>query len=158
MTHPVPQPWQHENIIQHSQHLLSSFEHWLGYSLIDRSGSPQEVAHLLFEAPFVIVSHDTQPDPIFNYGNQKALQLWEVTWDELLQMPSRQTAEEMAQEERDFLLKETQEKGFVQNYTGIRVSSTGRRFKIQNVIIWNVLNENHDYLGQAAIYSRYQYL
>ncbi|MDB9315478.1 MEKHLA domain-containing protein [Spirulina sp. CS-785/01] len=158
MTYSLPQPWQQDKIIQHSQHLLASFEHWLGYSLIDRSGSPEEVAHLLFEAPFVIVSHDSQPDPIFNYGNQKALELWEVTWDQLLQMPSRQTAEEMEQEERALLLKETQEKGFVQNYTGIRISSTKRRFQIQNGIIWNVMDDQQNYLGQAALCPRYQYL
>lgn len=66
-------PWQQEIIIRHSQRILKSFQHWTGRCLLDVSGSPQEVAQALFAASFVLASHGTEADPIFNYGNRQAL-------------------------------------------------------------------------------------
>jgi hypothetical protein len=151
-------PWQQEAVIRQSQRLLHSFQHWTERSLLDVSGSPEEIAQQLFEAPFVLVSHGTEPDPIFNYGNRKALELWELSWDEFTQMPSRKTAEPMVQEERDRLLAETAVKGFVSNFSGVRISSTGQRFKIEDGIIWNVLDEQNQQCGQAAVYSKCKFI
>lgn len=151
-------PWQEERVILHSQRLLYSFKYWLGYSLLDISGTPIEIAAALFEAPFVLVSHGTEPDPIFNYGNRRALELWELNWQEFTQMPSRKTAETMVQEERNRLLAETTTKGFVSNFSGVRISSTGKRFKIEDGIVWNVLDENNQRCGQAAVYSKCQFI
>ncbi len=36
-----------------------------------------------------MVSHGTESDPIFNYGNRKALELWELSWDDFIEMPSK---------------------------------------------------------------------
>lgn len=55
--------WQHTAIIQHSQRILHSFKHRTGHSLLDVSGSQIEIAQALFEAPLVLVSHGTEPDP-----------------------------------------------------------------------------------------------
>ncbi|MDY7013251.1 MAG: MEKHLA domain-containing protein [Cyanobacteriota bacterium] len=152
-------PWQQEFVQHHTQRLLSSFQHWIGRKLLDRDRrSPEEIAQALFEAPFVVVSHGTESDPIFNYGNRKALELWELSWDEFTQMPSRQTAEPPAREERQRLIAEAAARGFVENISGIRISSTGRRFSITNVTLWNVLDAKNRYCGQAAIYSQWQFL
>lgn len=150
-------PWQHEAVIRHSQSLLYSFQHWTGRSLLNASGSPQEIAQALFDAPFVLVSHGIEPDPIFNYGNRRALELWELSWQELIHMPSRKTAEEVMQQERNRLLSETATQGF-SNFSGIRMTSTGKRFEIQDGIIWNVLDEKNQRCGQAAVYSRYKFM
>jgi hypothetical protein len=40
--------------------------------------APSDVAQFLFEAPFVVVSHGIEANPILNYGNKKALTLWEL--------------------------------------------------------------------------------
>ncbi|CAH2570768.1 MEKHLA domain-containing protein [Planktothrix agardhii] len=151
-------PWKQERIIIHTQRLLRSYQHWTGEILLNFNDTPEEVAEILFYSPFVLVSHGIEPDPIFNYGNQKALKMWELTWEELTQMPSRKTAEPMVQEERDRLLAETTAKGFVKNYQGVRISSSGKRFLIQDVLIWNVLDEQEQYCGQAAVYSKYLYI
>lgn len=66
-------PWQQEIIIRHTQRLLFSFQYWTGRSLLNASGSSEEIAKALFEAAFVLVSHGTELDPIFNYGIAK---LW----------------------------------------------------------------------------------
>ena len=116
-----------------------------------------EFAQALFEAPFVLVSHGTQPDPIFNYGNRKALELWKLDWEDFTRMPSRKTAEQVVQQERDRLLAETAAKGF-SNYSGIRISSTGKRFKIEDGIIWNVLDEQNQRCGQASVFCKYIFI
>jgi hypothetical protein len=68
---------------EHVQLLLDSFAWLLGRELIPRTGSAAEQAERLFQAPFVVVSHGTQADPILNYGNAAALALWEMTAEEL---------------------------------------------------------------------------
>jgi MEKHLA domain len=146
-------PWQQETIIRHSQRIFKSFQHWKGHSLLDVSGSLEEIAQALFEAPFVLVSHGNEPDPILNYGNRKALAQWELTWEEFTQTPSRKTAQEIIQEERDRLLSEAATKGFCY-YSGVRITSTGKRFHIQDGILWNLLDEQHQYCGQAAMYTK----
>ncbi|MDJ0677466.1 MAG: MEKHLA domain-containing protein [Calothrix sp. MO_167.B42] len=150
-------PWQHKAVILHTKHLLHSYQHWIGQSLFDLSIPPEELAQALFTAPFVVVSHGTQADPIFNYGNQKALDLWELDWEEFTQMPSRKTAQEVEQAERNRLLLDTQTKGF-SNFSGIRITSTGKRFYIEDGIIWNILDENNQYCGQGAVYSKYRFV
>ncbi|HEY9693895.1 MAG TPA: MEKHLA domain-containing protein [Oculatellaceae cyanobacterium] len=147
-------PWQQENIIRHSQRLLQSFQHWTGRSLIDLSGSTFEQAQGLFEADFALVSHGTEADPIFNYANQIALEVWQMTWDDFTQLPSRLSAEPVEQRERDRLLVETRNKGF-SHYQGVRISRIGNRFFIKDGIIWNVLDEDHKICGQAAVFSDY---
>ena len=146
-------PWQQQAIISHSQRLLHSFQHWTGRSLLDVNGSSVEIAQALFEAPFVLVSHGTEPDPIFNYGNRKALELWEFSWEDFTQMPSRKCVEPVTQEERDRLLAEAATKGF-SYFSGIRITSTGQRFHIEDGILWNVLDEQRR-CGQAAVFSKY---
>jgi MEKHLA domain len=154
MTSIIEFPWQQEAIIRHSQRLMSSFQHWTGDFLLDvNTSSPQERAQALFEAPFVLVSHGIESDPIFNYGNRKALELWELSWEEFIRMPSRKSAEEVVQEERDRLLAEAATKGF-SYFSGVRITSTGKRFQIQDGILWNLLNEQNQWCGQAAVYSK----
>ena len=149
-------PWQQQTVILHSQRLLHSYQHWTGCSLLDVDGSLMEAAQALFEAPFVLVSHGTQPDPIFNYGNLKALELWQLDWEEFTQMPSRKTAEQVVQSERDRLLAETAAKGF-SYFSGIRITSTGQRFEIEDGILWNVLDQQR-WCGQAAVYSKCKFI
>ncbi|MEO1800781.1 MAG: MEKHLA domain-containing protein, partial [Cyanobacteria bacterium J06629_2] len=49
-------------------------------------------AQALFEADFVLVSHGTEADPIYSYANYKALQLWQLNWEDFTSMPSRKSA------------------------------------------------------------------
>ena len=73
-------PWLDSEWIEHTARLLDSWEHWLDQPLITRS-SPEQDAESLFQAPFVVVAHGTEVDPLLNYGNQAALELWDMTLD-----------------------------------------------------------------------------
>ncbi|HEY9783717.1 MAG TPA: MEKHLA domain-containing protein [Leptolyngbyaceae cyanobacterium] len=149
-------PWQQQAIISHSQRLLHSFQHWTGRCLLDVNGSSMEIAQALFEAPFVLVSHGTEPDPIFNYGNRRGLELWEFSWEDFTQMPSRKCVEPVIQGERDRLLAKAATKGF-SYFSGIRITSTGQRFHIEDGILWNVLDEQR-WCGQAAVFSKWEFI
>jgi hypothetical protein len=152
------QPWQEDNWIEHTQILLNSYRRFVGVDLFARDGSDEDQSRALFEAPFVVVSHGTQTDPILNYGNQAAIDLWEMELEALLKTPSRMTAEPVYRDERALLLERTSRDGFVDDYKGIRIASTGRRFLIEKAIVWNLVNDEGDRVGQAATFSDWVFL
>ena len=112
----------------------------------------------LYEAPFVVVAHGTQADPILNYGNAVALELWEMSLDEFLRTPSRLTAEPVHRDERARMLERTKAQGYIDDYRGIRISKTGRRFLIAQATIWNLTDANAQPAGQAATFSHWELL
>jgi hypothetical protein len=112
----------------------------------------------LAAGPFVLVSHGTEEDPVLNYGNAAALKLWEMSWEELTRTPSRLTAEAPNREERARLLAAVTKNGFIDDYSGIRISQTGRRFRIAQATVWNLLDEKGNYAGQAAKFSHWEFL
>lgn len=146
-------PWLEHNWLEQTQILLDSYHRWVGEQLIARVGSVADQAQALFHAPIVVVSHGTQADPILNYGNALALQLWEVDIPTLLAMPSRLTAEPMHRDERARLLERTTRDGYVNDYRGIRISSTGKRFLIEQATVWNLVDADGSRVGQAATFA-----
>ena len=152
--------WQREAIIQHSELILSSYRHWTGKNLLEITGTPEEVARTLFEAPFPVFSHGMEEDPVYNYGNLKRMELWERNWKELTQTPSRYSAElkEQEQQKRYNLLDRTQNLGYVSGFEGVRFSSTGKRILISNGEVWNLIDKKGDRQGQAATFDRWKYL
>lgn len=154
------EPWQLESTIQQTQLILANYRRWFGEDLIAGDRPPLEQAKILFESPFVLLAHDTASDPIYTYGNQTALTLWERTWEELLQMPSRQSAEniDQAQAVRNQLLQDTRNFGYKTGFSGIRVSKSGQRIRIEDVKLWDLLDESGEYRGQAAVFSKWTFL
>lgn len=138
--------------------IIDSYKHWLGVDLIDPTLSANEKAKALYEAPFVVVSHDTQDDPIFNYANLKAQQLWELSWEAFTSLPSKQSAEPNAREERALLLSNLKSTGYSDNYRGTRISSSGKRFEIINTFVWNLKDIHGNYCGQAASFAEWKFL
>jgi hypothetical protein len=145
--------WLQPAMIRQSQIILDSYRHWLARELLPRSGDTADDAERLFEAPFVVVSHDTSDDPVLNYGNAAALALWEMSFEQFTQTPSRLTAEPTHRDERARLLERTARNGYVDDYQGIRISSTGRRFRIEQAIVWNLLDSAGNPAGQAATFQ-----
>lgn len=148
-------PWQQSEVICHSQVLCSSFQHWTGETLVEAENNPLALSEKLFFAPFVVVSHGTQIEPIFNYGNQLALKLWQMNWDDFTRLPSRYSVEPTEHEEREVMLKRGLDKGLITNYRGIRTSSKGDRFFIEDVMLWTILEEQNQHCGQAAMFMHW---
>lgn len=140
-------------------HLLhNSFRHYLGYNLAGLEWEGVTTAQALWDAPFVLLSHNTAADPVFTYGNRKALELFAMDWSTLTQLPSRYSAEPLAREEREQLLQTVSKQGYIDHYSGVRIASTGQRFTIRNAIVWNLRNSDGNYVGQAAFFDNWQHI
>jgi hypothetical protein len=150
--------WQNNFVIAHTQMLARSFRQWTGRDLLPGIFNPAGLARYVFESPFVLVSHGTEADPVLNYGNQAALNLWEMAWAELTRTPSRLTAEAPNREERAKLLATVARQGFIDDYSGVRISKTGRRFNISRATVWNLISESGKPCGQAAMFDRWEFL
>ncbi|MFM7867657.1 MAG: MEKHLA domain-containing protein, partial [Planctomycetaceae bacterium] len=107
------QIWQTSEWLQQAQLMLDSWKRLTGNELLERSDDPLDEARRLYHAPFVVVSHGTQADPILNYGNLAAQQLWEMDALTLTSTPSRLTAEPMHRDERAEMMARAQRDGFV---------------------------------------------
>jgi hypothetical protein len=142
----------------HGAELLRTYHQWTGSHLIAPCGDARAEARMLFEAPFAVISAGAEGDQILNYGNRTAMSLWQMDWEILTTMPSRLTAEPMHRDERAEFLCRVRERGFIDDYSGIRISSTGRRFRIRQATVWNVTDALGDYAGQAATFSNWEFL
>ncbi len=151
-------PWQTDFVIAQTQTLARSLKQWTGRDLLPGDFSPAELAEKIFHAPFVLVSHGTEADPVLNYGNAAALALWEMSWAELTRTPSRLTAEAPNREERARLLAAVTARGFIDDYSGVRISKSGRRFRIARATVWNLISETGRSCGQAAMFTHWEFL
>lgn len=130
--------------------VAASFERLLGRPLVEPAGD--DVVQALWDAPHVILAHGAQPDPIFYFGNRAALICFETDLDALLAMPSRLSAEAPLRAERQALLDRVAAHGFIDDYAGVRISARGRRFRIDQAVVWTVSDEAGVRIGQAATF------
>lgn len=148
-----PEPDESNGFLpDHVALLLASFRRLLGRPLLDEGRDPVATARALYEADFVVVSHGTESDPVFNYANRCAQRRFELDWQRFVQLPSRLSVEAGAQEAREALMAKVRESGFIEGYAGTRISASGTRFPIANAIIWNLYDEAGTYRGQAATF------
>ncbi len=162
---PEPAP-ENDYLAMHIQLLRQSLLHYakqdlLAYFTVPLSDlTDAAIAQAIYEAPFVVVSHDTAPSPVFTYGNRAAQTLFEMNWTEFTSLPSAHSAEMPNREERAQLLAEVNEHGFMSNYRGRRIAKSGRKFWIEQVTVWNLIDLTQpaaqQYRGQAAVYSHWQ--
>jgi len=155
----LPEPSEKNDYLAgHISLLHSSLRRWAGRDLVDPTLNEAEAAKEIYYSPFAVVSHGIEADPVFNYGNRTALELFEMTWEEFTKLPSRQSAEAMSQEERNRLLADVASNGFIDHYSGVRISRSGRRFMIESATVWNLLDGNDAHCGQAALFEQWHFL
>jgi PAS domain-containing protein len=104
------------------------------------------------EAPYGILAHNIDADPRFIYANRHALASFKYTPDEILAVPSRQSASEQDRPERQRMLEIVLRDGIVYNYSGPRVDKYGNSFTIYDGIVWQLRNTNGEVWGQAALF------
>lgn len=141
----------------HAKIIVDSYYKWTKKHLLEPDAQ-RPLLEQLDRAPFAILSHGIEEDPILNYGNHFTLQLWEINLDELCKTPSRLTAEPMLQDARAQFMKQVTEQGYVANYTGIRISKSQRRFYIKDTIVFNLVDDAGTLVGQAATFKTYEYI
>lgn len=116
---------------------------------------PGDLAERLWTLPRAVVAHGIQDDPVFCYGNRLALDLFELDFAAFTALPSRFSAEPLAREERAALLERVSRHGFIDDYAGVRISSTGKRFHIRAATVWNLIDGEGVYRGQAASFAEW---
>lgn len=135
--------------------LADSFHRLLARPLVSVTGSSTaDLVRALWQAEAPIVAHGTQEDPIFFFANRSALAAFDCTLDHFTSMPSRYSAEAPEREERQALLDRVRKHGFADDYRGVRITATGRKFTITDGIVWNLIDREGRLHGQAATFRR----
>ncbi|MER5792902.1 MEKHLA domain-containing protein [Streptomyces sp. NPDC001980] len=137
-----------------AQLLLSSHERLTGTPLSAAAfPDADEAARWLYgTAPFGLLAHDAGPDPVFRYANTTAQKCFEYPWEEFVRLPSRLSAGPDAQGDREALVRSVTTRGYASGYRGLRTARSGRRFWIEDVTMWNLLDAEGTYHGQAAVF------
>lgn len=139
----------------HVQLLASSLHRLTGRSFLPPDGVTDAAARDLADnADLIVISHGIEEDPLFNYCTRAGLELWEVSWEQLVSLPSKRSAEQVERSERAELLARVQRDGYIADYSGVRVSSTGRRFRIHGATVWEVYCPDGVRRGQACTFAR----
>ena len=133
--------------------LTDSFARLLGRPLVPAEKTAE---WLYYEAPFAVLAHGTETDPKFIYANKTAQFCFEYSWDEFLSLPSRLSAEAPDRDERQKLLEQVSRNGFMTGYRGIRVAKSGRRFMIEDGVVWELIDRAGARHGQAAAFSSWR--
>jgi hypothetical protein len=133
------------------QILASSFKRFTGRELAQAGEGG--LAAALWSAPLAVVAHGTEADPVFFYANRTALDLFEMRITDFIRMPSRLSAEPLLREARARLMERVTSAGFIDDYEGVRISRTGRRFRIERAIVWNLVDGAGGLHGQAAAFA-----
>lgn len=135
--------------------LLDNHHRLLGTRLEGDDLSPQDAQRWLYEdAPFGVLAHDASADPVFRYANRTAQRAFGYDWAEFTRLPSRLSAGPQDRAERRALLDGVARDGFATGYRGLRVARSGRQFWIEDVTIWNLLDDAGTHVGQAAAFRR----
>ena len=153
-----PQPYEATATVMQSLTICGSYKDKTGEKLLDGTILVQEAAKALWNAPFVCASHDASD--VFNYGNKAALSLWRLSWDEFVGLPSTKSAEddESVQSERRELLDRAAKDGYIKDYSGIRQTSDGRKFKINGATVWTITDKDGKKTGQAVRFDTFSWL
>lgn len=147
-------PWSDPKIIYHTRLMLETYRKWTGKDLLEEYLDDASNSFLLYHAPFAVISHGVEEDPVFNYANLKAQEVWKMTWEDFTVMPLRLTIEETGTIQRQKYLEEVQQKGFIENESCIRVSGNSGRFRVQDLTLWNLEDGQGMFHGQAAMFTR----
>jgi len=143
---------------EHALILLDSYRRLTGRHLLPMMASPERAARALYLAPFVVLSHNAEADPLFTYANRTAQHLFRMPWAEIVGMPSRYSAEAMQREDRQRLLEQVARNGFIDDYRGVRVDREGQRFLVGKATVWNLTDRDGRRIGQAATFPDWQRL
>jgi len=132
--------------------IAESFARVTGDALVAQGSDP---ASTLWSHAGVIVAHGLEDDPLFFYGNRAALALFEVSAADFIRLPSRLSAGPEDRDKRAVLMEQVARDNFVRGYSGVRVSASGRRFRIEQAVVWNLLGADGALHGQAAAFGEW---
>lgn len=154
MSEAAEAPWLSPQLLGLTALLLESHQRLFQRPLV-RSTGIRLAAQELFVLDQVVLCHDGSEDPRFLYANRAALQLFSRNWEQMVGMPSRLSASANQRLSRREQLELARRQDKLENYSGERVNSQGRRFQIRGARIWSLIDQERHYSGQAACFSQW---
>ena len=149
---PSDPPWLSPETLGLVALLLQSHQKYFGRPLLQGKGT-RLAAQELFTLDQVILCHNGAEDPCFIYANRAALNLFNRSWSEMVGLPSRLSASQQQRFDREKFLAQVKEKNWLEGYGGERINSQGKRFQIRGAKLWNLIDAELHYRGQAACFS-----
>ena len=119
----------------------------MGVSIyVNEDGSRSKEAifnNLCLNNRYVLISHGTEDDPIYNFSNIAGLEAFHRTWEEVRKIPSRESVVLQSSDEkiRISLMKNVTANGFVEGATGIRVRGDGQFIRLVDAVVSTVFVE-----------------
>ena len=139
--------------------IAEAFTRVTGTDFEEETGLPRgNLGEGAWSGDFALLTHRGDQQATLNYGNATALRLWECGWEEFVGLPSVATAPAEAVEARADMMQRVARDGFVRGYGGVRISRKGRLFRIENGIVWRLLEAAGESFGVGAFFSDYRYL
>ena len=132
--------------------LVDSHDRLLRRSLIDGEKGVWSTAEWLWQAPFCLLATDPTPDARFTYVNAAAQACFGYDLNEFIGLPSRLSAEAPLREERQRLIDAVTRDGFAADVQGVRVTKSGRRFRIEGGTVWSLIDRSGIRHGTAAVF------
>ena len=154
MSEAAEAPWLSPQLLGLTALLLESHQRLFQRPLV-RSTGIRLAAQELFVLDQVVLCHDGSEDPRFLYANRAALQLFSRNWEQMVGMSSRLSASANQRLSRREQLELARRQDKLENYSGVRVNSQGRRFQIRGARIWSLIDQERHYSGQAACFSQW---
>jgi hypothetical protein len=154
MSEAAEAPWLSPQLLGLTALLLESHQRLFQRPLV-RSHGIRLAAQELFVLDEVVLCHDGSEDPRFLYANRAALQLFSRNWEQMVGMPSRLSTSANQRLSRREQLELAKRQDKLENYSGVRVNSQGRRFQIRGARIWSLIDQERHYSGQAACFSQW---
>jgi PAS domain-containing protein len=136
--------------------LVGSYRRLLGQDPPFLAPGQTDARWLYREASACVLAHNTDPDPHFIYANKAAQRLFEYDWDEFVSLPSRLSAEAPNREARQRLLECVDRDGFATGYSGVRIAKSGRRFRMEDGVLWQLRARDGGLRGVAATFARWR--
>lgn len=130
--------------------IASSYSYWFAKPLIPTEA---DIVTGLWNAPFALLAHGTEPDPLFFFGNRQALERFGYAPETFIGLASRLSAEPPNREERQHMLERVTQNGFIDDYAGVRITASGKRFSIDQATIWTLIDDEGQRVGQAARFA-----
>lgn len=132
-----------------------SLQRFTGASLFQKLNLPEgDTQQLHANTRYLVLSHGTEEDPIYCYFNRAALDAFERDPQEISSLPSRYSAPPEGRTPRTALLEDTLQNQYQQLPPLIRVTKTGQLFRVPDVVLWNIYNDQGDLVGQTACADR----
>lgn len=143
-------PWDNPETRQWITWLCASYRRITGEDLVP-AADPQ----LLYDSEAVVVSHRCAEDPCFVYANRAAQRVWGYDWNEFIGLPSRLSAPPEERAGRHVQIRDGRVHGVVRLRDAIRIRADGQRFRVDDILLWNVSDDVGVVVGQAATYTSF---